>query len=384
MALAAAARPTGTRRARRPDRTSRRPTLARPHATLARAARDGGRATSPAASRRHGRTPRRARSGSSHGKGSHVWDVDGNEYVDLHNGFGAMVVGHAHPAIVAAVSERVGRRHPLRPARAGPHPRRRRAGPPLRPAAVALRQLRHRSHDGRRSPDAGRHRPAPDHQGRGQLPRSPRRGAGLGVPGAGRRRARRPAATGARALGGVAPSSPPSPTSCRSAGSTPCAGSCSTIPGEIAGMIIEPVMMNIGVVPPPPGYLDALADLLHAPRRAADVRRGEDRADDRAGRRHRALRGHARHRVPGQGARRRRARAARSAAPRRSWRSIADGTYEQVGHVQRQPADDGRGQGACCSRSSPPPPTATSTSSATSSSTGVQPHRSAATGSPAT
>ena len=28
-------------------------------------------------------------------------------------------------------------------------------------------------------------------------------------------------------------------------------------------MIIEPVMMNIGVVPPPPGYLDALAALLH-------------------------------------------------------------------------------------------------------------------------
>ena len=28
-------------------------------------------------------------------------------------------------------------------------------------------------------------------------------------------------------------------------------------------MIVEPVMMNIGVVPPPPGYLDALAGLLH-------------------------------------------------------------------------------------------------------------------------
>jgi glutamate-1-semialdehyde 2,1-aminomutase len=41
------------------------------------------------------------------GKGSHVWDVDGNEYVDFHNGFGVMVVGHAHPAIVAAVSERM-------------------------------------------------------------------------------------------------------------------------------------------------------------------------------------------------------------------------------------------------------------------------------------
>ena len=34
-------------------------------------------------------------------------------------------------------------------------------------------------------------------------------------------------------------------------------------PGEIAGMIIEPVMMNIGVIPPPPGYLAGLADLLH-------------------------------------------------------------------------------------------------------------------------
>jgi glutamate-1-semialdehyde 2,1-aminomutase len=43
----------------------------------------------------------------SHGEGSHVWDVDGNEMVDFHNGFGSMVQGHAHPAIVAAVRERV-------------------------------------------------------------------------------------------------------------------------------------------------------------------------------------------------------------------------------------------------------------------------------------
>src|SRR5258708_9774968 len=34
------------------------------------------------------------------GKGSRIWDVDGNEYVDFHNGFGVMVVGHAHPKIV--------------------------------------------------------------------------------------------------------------------------------------------------------------------------------------------------------------------------------------------------------------------------------------------
>jgi glutamate-1-semialdehyde 2,1-aminomutase len=40
------------------------------------------------------------------GEGARIWDVDGNEYVDFHNGFSAMVQGHAHPAIVAAVRER--------------------------------------------------------------------------------------------------------------------------------------------------------------------------------------------------------------------------------------------------------------------------------------
>jgi len=43
-----------------------------------------------------------------HGKGSRVWDVDGNEYSDYHNGFGVMAVGHAHPRIVEALTERLG------------------------------------------------------------------------------------------------------------------------------------------------------------------------------------------------------------------------------------------------------------------------------------
>jgi len=41
------------------------------------------------------------------GKGPVVNDVDGNRMWDFHNGFGSMVQGHAHPAIVKAVSERV-------------------------------------------------------------------------------------------------------------------------------------------------------------------------------------------------------------------------------------------------------------------------------------
>jgi glutamate-1-semialdehyde 2,1-aminomutase len=40
------------------------------------------------------------------GNGPRVWDVDGNEMYDFHNGFGAMVQGHAHPAIGKAIRER--------------------------------------------------------------------------------------------------------------------------------------------------------------------------------------------------------------------------------------------------------------------------------------
>ncbi|WES63592.1 aspartate aminotransferase family protein [Microbacter sp. GSS18] len=42
----------------------------------------------------------------SRGSGPKVWDVDGNEMWDFHNGFGSMVQGHAHPAIGAAIAER--------------------------------------------------------------------------------------------------------------------------------------------------------------------------------------------------------------------------------------------------------------------------------------
>jgi glutamate-1-semialdehyde 2,1-aminomutase len=41
------------------------------------------------------------------GEGAHVWDVDGNEYVDFHNGFGVMCIGHANPAVGDAVKARV-------------------------------------------------------------------------------------------------------------------------------------------------------------------------------------------------------------------------------------------------------------------------------------
>jgi glutamate-1-semialdehyde 2,1-aminomutase len=42
------------------------------------------------------------------GRGSHIWDVSGNEYIDWLMGSGPMVLGHAHPAVVEAVTEAVG------------------------------------------------------------------------------------------------------------------------------------------------------------------------------------------------------------------------------------------------------------------------------------
>src|SRR3984893_15458300 len=45
----------------------------------------------------------------SHGRGSKVYDVDGNEYVDLHGGYGAALAGHGHPAIAEAIATQVTR-----------------------------------------------------------------------------------------------------------------------------------------------------------------------------------------------------------------------------------------------------------------------------------
>lgn len=43
------------------------------------------------------------------GEGSKVWDVSGNQYVDYALGSGPMFIGHAHPKVVEALRERVGR-----------------------------------------------------------------------------------------------------------------------------------------------------------------------------------------------------------------------------------------------------------------------------------
>ncbi len=45
----------------------------------------------------------------SHGHGSHVWDVDGNEYIEYGSGLRSVSLGHAHPRVLEAVRRELGR-----------------------------------------------------------------------------------------------------------------------------------------------------------------------------------------------------------------------------------------------------------------------------------
>src|SRR3954470_19108495 len=99
------------------------------------------------------------------GSGPLVWDVDGNEYFDFHNGFGSMVQGHANPVIRAAIPQRyalgahfaapAAAAPPLRGPDRGRDRRRRGARLALEPRAVALHEPRRGVDDGR-DPDRPR------------------------------------------------------------------------------------------------------------------------------------------------------------------------------------------------------------------------------------
>ena len=198
-----------------------------------------------------------------YGKGSRVWDVDGNEYVDFHNGFGVMVVGHAHPAIVAAVDAQMHRGSHFAQPVAENIVVATRARPPLPAAAMAVHQQRN-GVDARRDPPGARlHRSRADHQDRGLVPRPPRLGARL----------RRTADVSL--IGSVE-----EPNSVPMTGGIPASTvELTTVvgfndlealehafaahPGQVAGVIVEPAMMNIGFVLPEPGYLAGVVEIAH-------------------------------------------------------------------------------------------------------------------------
>jgi glutamate-1-semialdehyde 2,1-aminomutase len=83
-----------------------RPTVARSEALYKRAVNviPGGVSSPVRAFRAVGGTPRFI----ARGAGQHVTDADGNTYLDFVNSWGALILGHAHPAVVAAITEAAG------------------------------------------------------------------------------------------------------------------------------------------------------------------------------------------------------------------------------------------------------------------------------------
>ena len=198
----------------------------------------------------------------SHGQGSKVYDVDGNEYVDLHGGYGAALAGHAHPAIAEAIGAQAGLgTHFAQPtknavavavelARRFGLPRWRFANSGTEATMDAIHLMRsitgrdliikiegcyHGHHDSVQVSVA----PGPDEAGPRDRPSSAP--ASTGIP---------------RAITDLTLIAPFNDLD-----------SVARLLGEhhdqVAGMIIEPVMMNAGIIKPEPGYLASLRQLLH-------------------------------------------------------------------------------------------------------------------------
>jgi glutamate-1-semialdehyde 2,1-aminomutase len=196
----------------------------------------------------------------SHGRGSRVWDADGNEYVDLHGGYGVMAVGHAHPAVVAAVSGRVAKgthfAQPTAEAIVVAEELARRFGLPLwrfansgteatmdavhlmraitgRSRIVKVEGCYHGHHD---SVQVSVYQPLEE--------LGPAHGPASAV-----------------ASSGI-PAEIVELTSVVPFNDLEVAEKVfATHPDEIAGMLLEPVMMNAGIIPPQPGYLEGLQEL---------------------------------------------------------------------------------------------------------------------------
>jgi glutamate-1-semialdehyde 2,1-aminomutase len=198
----------------------------------------------------------------SHGLGAKIYDVDGTEYVDLAGGYGAALAGHAHPAVVDAIRGQVALgthfAQPTRSAIIVAEELTRRFGLPQwrfansgteatmdavhlmraatgRDAIIKVEGCYHGHHDSVQVSVC----PEPEDIGPASHPVSVP--SSTGIP---------KALTDLTIIVGF--------------NDLPAvARVLQENPGRIAGMIIEPIMMNSGIIEPEPGYLAGLAELLH-------------------------------------------------------------------------------------------------------------------------
>ncbi|HEY1455272.1 MAG TPA: aspartate aminotransferase family protein [Candidatus Dormibacteraeota bacterium] len=197
------------------------------------------------------------------GKGSRIWDVDGNEYVDFHNGFGVMVVGHAHPKIVEAVTRQIALgSHYAQPvendiivarelARRFKQPKWRFTNSGTESTLDAVRIARgftgrerlikiEASYHGHHDALMVSVEPPPDRMGPADAPASFPQSEGI------------PAAI--TALTTVVPFNDVAALE----------KAFARHKGDVAAVIVEPAMMNVGIVLPDEGYLDSVKQVAHA------------------------------------------------------------------------------------------------------------------------
>lgn len=198
----------------------------------------------------------------SHGAGSKIYDLDGKEYVDFHGGYGAMAVGHSHPAVVEAVAARIRRgshfAQPTEDSVLVAEELTRRFGLPLwrfcnsgteatmdavhlmravtgRAKIVKIEGCYHGHHDSVMVSVADGY----PEIGSPERPESVPSGSGL------------PAEITELTL--VVPFND----------AAALERVFDELPGEIAGLIMEPVMMNAGIIPPGSDYLATVAEIVH-------------------------------------------------------------------------------------------------------------------------
>jgi glutamate-1-semialdehyde 2,1-aminomutase len=198
------------------------------------------------------------------GRGSHLIDEDGLEFVDMHGGYGAGVAGHGHPAIVAAVQDRVTRgthfASPVVDAIDVSTELAKRFGLPLwrfgqsgteatmdvvhlmravtgRPYFIKVEGSYHGHHD---SVQVSVYCEDLELMGPADLPNSTHEEGGI------------PDTVLEQCK--VVPFNNVEAVKKR----------LEQFPGQIAGMIVEPIMMNVGIVFPDDDYLAKLKDLLHS------------------------------------------------------------------------------------------------------------------------
>jgi glutamate-1-semialdehyde 2,1-aminomutase len=188
------------------------------------------------------------------GEGSHIFDVDGNEYIDYVGSWGPLLLGHRHPAIVEAVRQAL----EIGTSFGAPTEQEIDLAEAIRDAVPfhgdgAAGQLRHRSHHVGHPGGARIHRPRPHRQVRRLLSRPRGFAAGEGRLGPGHAGHRRYA----RRAEGFTDTTIALPFN-----SVDAVEAAFRAHGErIAAVIVEPVVGNMGCVPPQPGFLEALREI---------------------------------------------------------------------------------------------------------------------------